>query len=161
MTVFIISDTHIPDRTSKLSEKFLKIVKENDLILHAGDLVTLDVLKQLEVRAKVHAIYGNMDHFEVREHLPISKIVQLGNFKIGMFHGSGPPLGLAGKIYNYFKDKPDVIIFGHSHMPYNKKIGSTLMFNPGSLSGNLTSSGGSYGLLHIEDKDIWGEIVDL
>ena len=161
MTIFVISDTHIPERTDKLPEKFLKKLKEDDLIFHAGDLVTLDVLRQLESKAKVHAICGNMDDFEVRDHLPKSKTVQLGNFKIGMFHGSGPPFGLAQKVYNSFREKPEVIIFGHSHLPYNKKIGSSLMFNPGSLSGNLMSTSGSYGILHIEDKDIWGEIIDL
>jgi putative phosphoesterase len=161
MTIFAISDTHIPDRANKLLEKFLKIVKKDDTILHAGDLVTLDVFKQLEVRARVHAICGNMDDFEVRDFLPKSKIVQLGDLKIGMFHGSGPPEGLVEKIYNHFREKPEVIIFGHSHLPYNKKIGSSLMFNPGSLTGNLMSTSGSYGILHIEDKDIWGEIIEI
>ena len=161
MTIFVISDTHIPDRTDKLPKEFLNQVKEDDIIFHAGDLVRSDVLKQLQAKAKLYVVCGNMDYPDIKNSLPQSRIVKLGNFEIGMFHGLGPPFGLAEKIYKEFKEKPDVIIFGHSHVPHNKKIGSTLMFNPGSLSGNLMSSSGSYGILHIEDKDIWGEIVDL
>jgi len=161
MTVFVISDTHIPDRASKLPEKFLRAVKKDDFILHAGDLVTLDVLEELKAKATVHAICGNMDSFEVRDLLPKSKIVQVGSLKIGMFHGSGPPEGLTERVYNRFREKPEVIIFGHSHRPYNKKIGSSLMFNPGSLTGNLMSASGSYGILHTEEKETWGEIIEI
>lgn len=161
MAVFVISDTHIPDRASKLPEKFLRAVKKDDLILHVGDLVTLDVLKKLEAKATVHAICGNMDDFEVRDFLPKSKIVQVGALKVGMFHGSGPAEGLAERAYSRFREKPEIILFGHSHLPYNKKIGSTLMFNPGSLVGNLMSAFGSYGILHTEKKEIWGEIIEI
>jgi len=161
MTIFVISDSHIPDRLIGLPENFLGKIKEGDIILHAGDLVVLDVIKKLEGRAKVYAICGNMDDFEVRDHIPKSRVLQLGAFKIGMSHGSGPPTGLAERIYSSFREKPDVIVFGHSHIPYNQKICSTLMFNPGSLSGNVMAPSGSYGILHTEDKSIWAEIVDL
>ncbi len=161
MTVFVVADTHVPDRLAKLTRKFLQKIKQGDIVLHAGDLVTLDIYRQLEAKAKVHAVCGNMDDFEVRDHLPKSKTFQLWNFSIGLCHGTGPPYGLAEKVYENFARKPNVVIFGHSHMPYNKKIGSTLMFNPGSLSGNLMSASSSYGILHIESEGIWGEIVDL
>ncbi|MCJ7576896.1 MAG: metallophosphoesterase family protein [candidate division Zixibacteria bacterium] len=57
--------------------------------------------------------------------------------------------------------RPDVIIFGHSHLPYYKKKENTLLFKPGSLSGNLMSSSASYGVLNIEGNDVWGEIFEL
>lgn len=161
MTVFVISDTHIPDRMNGLPKEFLNRVRKDDIILHAGDLVALNVVRKLEATAKTYAICGNMDDSEVRDHLPKSRIIQLGDFKIGMSHGSGPPIGLAEKIYNNFREKPDAIVFGHSHTPYNRKIDSTLMFNPGSLSGNMMSISGSYGILHIEDENIWGEIIEI
>lgn len=87
-----------------------------------------------------------------------------------MFHGSGSPFGLGNRVYREFsaegesaygrEEKPDVLIFGHSHLPYNKKKETTLLFNPGSLSGNLMSSS-TYGVLSIEGSGIWGEIFEL
>jgi predicted phosphodiesterase len=57
--------------------------------------------------------------------------------------------------------RPDVIIFGHSHLPDLKKKENTLLFNPGSLSGNLTLLSANYGVLNIEGNDIGGEIFKL
>jgi putative phosphoesterase len=57
--------------------------------------------------------------------------------------------------------RPDVIIFGHSHLPDLKKKENTLLFNPGSLSGNLMSPFATYGVLSIDGNDAWGEIFEL
>jgi putative phosphoesterase len=56
----------------------------------------------------------------------------------------------------------DVLVFGHSHIPYNRKIGQTLMLNPGSLSGNASQyPGASYAVLTVQGDEVWAEIVGI
>jgi len=161
MTIFVISDTHLPVRARDYPETFLKLLSDQDIVLHAGDHVTLESLRRLESFAKVYAVSGNMDDYELRKVLPSKEIVELKGRKIGIFHGYGPPWGLSGRVRHEFpEEKPEVIIFGHSHTPHSKAHGSTLLFNPGSLSGNLFG-GKSYGILHLESEQIKGEVVKI
>jgi putative phosphoesterase len=159
--LYVISDTHVPERMSKLPQKFLDKIKPQDVIFHAGDFVSWDTLKQLESLATLYAVRGNMDHSRVKSSLEEKRLVSLQGKKIGIYHGSGGPVGLGEKVYMQFGEKPDVIIFGHSHEPYNQKKENTLLFNPGSLSGNTTGPFATYGVLTIEGNDVWGEIFDL
>ena len=163
MTIFVISDTHLPVRARDYPESFLKLLTDHDVVLHAGDHVTLDSLRRLESFAQVHAVSGNMDDYGLRKVLPSKEIIELEGHKIGIFHGYGPPWGLPSRVKNEFsqgEEKPEVIIFGHSHSPYNKTHGSTLLFNPGSLSGNLFG-GKSYGILHLDGEQLEGEVVKI
>lgn len=162
MTIFVISDTHLPVRARDYPDAFLKLLSDQDVVLHAGDHVTLEALRRLESFAQVYAVSGNMDDYELKKALPAKTIIELGGRKIGLFHGYGTPWGLPSRVKDEFRDEKglDVIIFGHSHSPYNKMHGSTLLFNPGSLSGNLFG-GRSYGVLHIRDDKMLGEIVKL
>jgi hypothetical protein len=162
-TIFVISDTHLPVRARDYPEAFLRLLSNQDIVLHAGDHVTLDSLRRLESFARVFAVSGNMDNYELRKVLPKKRIIELQGRKIGLFHGYGPPWGLPSRVKNEFseeEEKPDVIVFGHSHTPHNKTHGSTLLFNPGSLSGNLFG-GKSYGIVHIGCDQIRGEIIKL
>jgi hypothetical protein len=161
MRVLVLSDTHIPERASHIPEAFWKQVSKEEIILHAGDFTDLAVLKELEKKAKhVHAVWGNMDGREVRAVLPEKQMIDIGEYRIGMYHGSGPPHGLEEKVYKMFPEGLAVIVFGHSHSPYNKKIKKTLMFNPGSISWNQTGPP-TYGILHLEKEGVWGEIVEI
>ena len=59
----VISDTHIPDRARRLNERVIPVFREAGVsaILHAGDVSTPRVLKQLEEVAPVYATRGNRD----------------------------------------------------------------------------------------------------
>jgi putative phosphoesterase len=162
VAIFVISDTHLPVRARDYPDAFLKLLSDQDVVLHAGDHVSLEALRRLESFAQVYAVSGNMDDYKLSKVLPKKRIIELEGRKIGLFHGYGTPWGLPSRVKNEFADEKglDVIIFGHSHSPYNKMHGSTLLFNPGSLSGNLFG-GKSYGVLHIGDDRILGEIVKL
>ena len=176
--IYVISDTHVPERMTKLPQKFLDKIKPDDIIFHAGDFVNWETFKELESRATLYAVSGNMDHPKIKDFLDKKKLVglqgkrigSLRSLQVGIYHGSGSPFGLGKRVYKEFEEKPDVIIFGHSHIPYNKKKENTLLFNPGSLSGNLTSPSGrafrtspsaTYGVLTIDGNDIWTEIFEL
>ncbi len=151
MKIGVIADTHIPDRSKVIPDKILKDFKDADMIIHAGDLVDLEVLRQLEsICPDVKAVYGNMDPYEVRKELPEKEIIKAGNHKIGVMHGSGSPVKLIELMAQVFKDDGvDIIIFGHSHTGFNEKIGNILFFNPGSATDKILSAYNSYGIIEI------------
>jgi putative phosphoesterase len=159
--IFVLADTHVPERMAALPGKFLSQVKPGDVIFHAGDFARWEVLRQLEALATVHGVRGNMDEPRIQELLPESKVVELQGKRIGLCHGSGSPHKLEERVYRELGGKCDVLIFGHSHAPFNKKVDDTLLFNPGSLSGNLVPPfAATYGVLTIEADEVWGEIFE-
>lgn len=162
MKIGVIADTHIPERATQVPQQILDAFKDADMIIHAGDLVDLSVLHKLETACKnIKAVWGNMDSYEVRKKLPEKEVVEIGKYKIGIVHGYGHPNKLIEIVTEIFKDeKPDIIVFGHSHSPVNEKRKDILYFNPGSPTDKIFSLYNSYGIIEINDK-IEAKIVRL
>jgi putative phosphoesterase len=160
MKIGVISDTHIPERAPDLPKEVYAAFKNVDLILHAGDFVSIDVLNSLNKICPVKAVLGNMDYPELKNKLKEKEIISVGKFKIGLIHGQGHPKNLISFIKNAFGEKMDVIVFGHSHTPLNEKQGDVLFFNPGSPTDTIFSPYRSYGIIEINDE-IKGTIVRL
>ena len=151
MRIGVIADTHI--RTlSEIPSPILVALAEVDLIVHAGDFTERAVLEGLGTLGEVKAVHGNMDSGELKRMLPQKELFIVNGKKIGLTHGSGGPWGMADRMRRMFKDV-DIIIFGHSHQPYNEFIGGSLLFNPGRARD-------SFGLLTIDDE-IKAEIRDV
>lgn len=160
--ILVLSDTHVPERMEKLPRKLISRIGSEDVIFHAGDFVNWETFQELSGRATLHAVRGNMDHARIRQSLPEKKVVEIQGKRIGICHGWGSPVNLAQKVHGQFGQKCDVLIFGHSHVPYNGKIGDTLMLNPGSLSWNMAPPfDATYGILTIEGDQVWAEILEL
>ncbi|MGB2705670.1 MAG: metallophosphoesterase family protein [Candidatus Omnitrophota bacterium] len=155
----VISDTHIPKAALELPERVCEEFRNVEMILHAGDLVELDVLRELEKLAPTRAVYGNMDMTEVKEKLPPKDTIVIGGFKIGLIHGYGPPARIIDAVSKEFS-RVDVIIFGHSHSPVNQRVKKTLFFNPGSPTDKIFAAYNSFGILEIGDE-IQGMIIRL
>jgi putative phosphoesterase len=161
MRVGVLSDTHIPEITEDLPSSIYKDFSNIDLIIHAGDIVDLNTLKKLKKINVVEAVCGNMDYPEVRKLLKQKEIINVGGFKIGIFHGWGPPSGLIALLKGEFKNqKVDCIVFGHSHNPVSAVDAGVLYFNPGSPTDKIFAPYNSYGILEISDK-ITGKIIKI
>jgi len=136
LRIAVLSDTHIPARTSALPGKVYEVCSEADLVLHSGDLTDTDVIRDLERFAPLKAVLGNMDCFELSKILPRKIVMNLEGFKVCMTHGNGAPLGLARRVYRQFRDEdPDLIVFGHSHNFLHTTFGNTTILNPGAVAG--------------------------
>ena len=152
MKLAVISDTHAR-YFSELSHELVRGISSADLIVHGGDIVTMDLVEGLEGLAPVAAVCGNMDYAEVRLALPEKRTLELPGRRVGVVHGSGGPWGLRERVGSLFPEF-DAVIFGHSHAAFNKTVGGTLFFNPGSARD-------SYGLLEITEQGMSGRIVRL
>ena len=158
MLIGLISDTHIPERSKTLPKLIFDIFKDVDMIFHAGDLVSLDVKKELEKIAPVKCIQGNMDRAYGLK-LPKSLVLDVGNFKVGIIHGEVYPKGDTLQLkYLALELEVDILVTGHSHQPLIEKVGDILLLNPGSPTvPRLTNP--TVMLLNIEDDDVDAEII--
>lgn len=153
MRIGVISDTHIPARAKRLPEQLLSALKGVDKILHAGDILNLSTLKELESVAETTAVRGNMDYSETQRLLPEKVVLELEGYRIGMTHGIGSPHFLGQRLLNRFEnDNINILIFGHSHVPLNEKEAGVLLFNPGSPTDMLFSPYRSYGIITLGEK---------
>lgn len=129
MRIGVISDTHVKT-IDDITAKILKALAEVDLIVHAGDFTEMAVLDGLKQLAEVKAVCGNMDSSELKRILPQKELFVVCRKRVGLIHGSGGPWGIASRVRELFSS-PDLIIFGHSHEPYNHHLKESLLFNPG------------------------------
>ena len=133
MKLLLISDTHLPVRAKKLPEPVWDAVDEADVVIHAGDCVSVDLLDELTERAKrLIGCWGNNDGPELRRRLPEVARETLDGLRVAVVHETG---GKQGRELRAEKAYPDVdlLVFGHSHIPWDTTSPRGLrLLNPGS-----------------------------
>jgi putative phosphoesterase len=159
MKVGVISDTHVPGAARSLPPAVFEIFKGVDLILHAGDIVESSVLDELDAVAQVEAVAGNMDDNELQLLLPAKKVLTLGRFTVGLTHGKYR-IDLQKEMIRKDFGNVDLIVYGHSHMPFWGKIDGVWFLNPGSPTDKRHAPYNSVALLTIGES-LTAEIVRL
>jgi putative phosphoesterase len=160
----VISDTHVKEGGKRmLAPIVFDLFAGVDLILHAGDLNTMQTVRDLEAIAPVLAVYGNNCDWEALQTLPATREIVVEEVKIGMTHGDvGKGGDTIAKALSYFPDA-DCVVFGHSHWPLihwkKREIGGrVLLFNPGSAGQKRKALRFSCGILQIDGKRIDAEL---
>src|SRR5262249_53380084 len=122
-----------------------------EVILHAGDVCTAEVLQELETFAPVHAVLGNNDGPDVAAWgAPETLELTLDGLSIAMIHDSGQADGRAARMRRRFPNA-DLVVFGHSHIPMDQTASGVRIFNPGSPTDRRRQPRGTIGLLDIAD----------
>ncbi len=154
MKIGVISDTHLVSPDPRLEYILEELFRTDDMILHAGDIVSRNVLERLKEK-DVLAVCGNMDDSEVAEALPQRRIIPVAGIRIGLIHGWGGRQGLRERLLARLKpDHPDIIVYGHSHVAFWGEVNGTMMFNPGAAARNPYGDGGTVGRIEIVDGNI-------
>jgi putative phosphoesterase len=153
MKLGLISDTH-----GFLDPRLTRIFKGVDHILHAGDIGPDFIIAQLEAIAPVTAVLGNNDESPC---FPLTQIKQLGAVKF-LIHHIVSPRELASELKARIqKEKPDVVMFGHTHKPFDQVIGGMRFINPGYAGPPRFAMDRSVALLEISDKKLELRFVKL
>jgi len=171
-TIGILSDTHIrPGGRRQLPPQVFTAFEGVDLIFHAGDLNTLQVVTDLENIAPVLAVPGNNDDWDVMSALPPTRTVEIERCIIGLAHGDRPnpeahtkARDTAECALSHFRGV-DCVVFGHSHWPLihwrrlpgigrTERDGMVLLFNPGSPTDRRRAPHFSCGLLRVDGRHI-------
>ena len=160
MLIGLISDTHIPDRAKEIPEKVITTFKDVDLILHAGDLTSTQVIDELEKIAPTIAIQGNMDRVAGIK-LPNAKVIEVEGLKIGLIHGEVYPREDTQQLLYLAKQlNANILVSGHSHQPKIEQIEDILLLNPGSpVVPRLADR--TVMLLKINNNDVDVEVVKI
>src|SRR5215204_1044334 len=108
MLVAVISDTHMPRGARRLPDAFVERIQAADLLLHAGDFMTVEVLRELErIGPPLLGVHGNVDTAELRRLLPAERIVRVEDARIAMVHDAGPRAGRLERLRRRFGDSAD------------------------------------------------------
>jgi uncharacterized protein len=129
----IVSDTHVPARARRLPDEVWAAAEAADVVVHAGDWVDVALLDAFEARCRrLVGVYGNNDPAPLRARLPEVAEVELEGLRLAVIHETGPATGREDRCAKVFHDT-DVLVFGHSHIPWDSVAPSGLrLINPGS-----------------------------
>jgi putative phosphoesterase len=159
MQLAVISDTHMPRGTRRLPDRCVKHLRDAELIVHAGDLSTLRVLRELEGYGEVVAVHGNVDDAAVRAALPARRLIEVGGTNVGVIHDAGPARGRIERLRRAFPDA-DAVVFGHSHIPLLQRAPDGFqIFNPGSPTERRRAPHRTMGLARVRRRAIEFELV--
>ena len=151
MRVAVLADTHAPRRWKSCPPQVAAHLRGADLILHAGDVCTADVLDELAAYAPVRAVRGNNDGPDVAAWgAPETLEFDLDGLRVAMIHDSGPSAGRPARLRRRFP-AADLVVFGHSHIPLDHAGNGQRIFNPGSPTDRRRQPQGTLGLLEIAD----------
>ena len=122
-----------------------------DAILHAGDVCVAETLDELAAFAPVHVVLGNNDGPDVAAWgAPDMLRLDVAGLAIGMIHDSGPATDRPARLRRIFPDA-SLVVFGHSHIPWDQTHDGQRSFNPGSPTDRRRQPRGTIGELLIED----------
>lgn len=153
MRIGVIADTHLTKRATKLPDALVEGLQGVDYILHAGDWITLETVALIEQLAPFDGIAGNNDGPDIIERFGHKKLLTMADYRIGLIHGDGTRKTTEERAREAFREeRPDIVIFGHSHIPYMHTIEGMLMFNPGSPTDKRRQAQYSFGILELADE---------
>ncbi|MFX1326830.1 MAG: metallophosphoesterase family protein [Promethearchaeota archaeon] len=168
LLIGLIGDTHIHFPAFEVLHQIIDDFKEKeiDYLVHVGDFTSHKVYEEFRKifgTEKVIGITGNMDDSKISKELPEKIELNLYGHKILITHGAGGPTTIIKYLNKKFDLSPyDIIIFGHTHHPYNKKEKDGKFYiNPGTPTDKRFTNVNSYGYLKISQEKVEPQIIYL
>jgi uncharacterized protein len=146
----VISDTH-----GLLRPEAVDALRGVDLILHAGDVGSVEVLKTLKEIAPVVAVRGNNDKGDWAEELPHWEVTEVGAIHIYMIHDV-KEMDLSPAVADF-----RIVVSGHSHKPSVEERKGVLYVNPGSAGPRRFSLPISIARLKVTGAIVSAELIEL
>ena len=147
MKIGVISDTH-----NFFDPKIPSCFEGVEHIFHGGDIGSSRIIQELEQIAPVTAVLGNTDDSGV--HFRETEVCEVGGRRF-MVHHIVDPRRLTDLLMSRIaREKPDVLIFGHTHKPFNETINKTLFFNPGYAGKSRFGMERTLAILHCDRTGI-------
>ena len=146
----VLSDTH-----GLLRDEVISALQGVDLIIHAGDVGSPDILDALEAIAPVVAVRGNMDRDDRPGNLPKTEMVRIGSGFIYVLHN----------LYDLdlVPEAADVlaVVSGHTHKPSVTKKNGVLYLNPGGAGHRRFNYPITVAVLVVENSEMAPRIIEL
>lgn len=156
MKLLVVSDTHNRYENIQLLKSY---ADEIDLVIHLGDCIE-DVAEIKRVLNKdVINVKGNCDTYSS---YPSDRLENISGKNIFMTHGDkyNVKSNMNSLIYRAVENNAEIVLFGHTHIPYHEIIDNIHFINPGSISKPVLSKK-SFCILEIIDEKIAVKLVSV
>jgi len=129
MKIAIVSDTHNNWTNFKKAIDWIKKEKIQ-LILHCGDINSREIINDAQklFNGEIKYVKGNADY---GLEIPDKMEIDLENKKIAFTHFPSEAKKMAQS------GKYDMVFYGHTHRPWEEKVGNCRFINPGELAGQF------------------------
>ena len=154
LRIGVISDTH-----NYFDPRIPSLFDGADHILHAGDIGLPAIVLALEQIAPVTAVLGNTD--DPGFHYQETEVVEVAGRKFLLHHIVRPQSQADPIKARIARERPDVVVFGHTHRPYYQTLGGVLYFNPGYAGKARFGLARSVAILHCGERGIRAEYLPL
>lgn len=134
----VLSDTH-----GKLREEVVEILRECEVIIHAGDINTPQVVEKLREIAPLHIVRGNADK-EWAQGIPETLSEEICGLRAFVVHNKKQ---MPKEMGDY-----DLAVYGHSHKYEERREGNCLYLNPGSCGPRRFSQPVTMAVLEVEEE---------
>jgi uncharacterized protein len=152
--IAVLSDTHSPRYWKRCPDAVARVLDGADAILHAGDVCRAETLDELAAFAPVHVVLGNNDGPDVAAWgAPERLELDLDGLPVAMVHDSGPKTGRAARLRRMFPTSA-LVVFGHSHIPWDETVDGQRAFNPGSPTDRRRQPHATMGELVVADGQL-------
>jgi len=158
ISLIALSDTHI-EEGDRLPRAVLELASRADIILHAGDFVSVQAYSALKGLGRLVAVRGNCDSPQLKRLLPEREVIDVSGVKIGLVHMASHGSDLLGTEMMAREMECDVLVFGHIHRPLIERS-RRLLICPGSTTLPRMSAP-SLAEIEIEDGRVQGRIIPL
>ena len=159
--ILVLADSHIPDHARALPGALVPALRRADLILHAGDVTTAAVLREIGAFAPVKVAFGNNDRPNVRRWGAREEVeLAIEGMRVALVHDTGPRVGRTGRLRRRFPEA-HLVVFGHSHIPIDAIEDGLRLFNPGSPTWTRRQPAPTYGVLDVAAGRVRSRIVEL
>ena len=148
LRIGVISDTH-----GSLDAAAINALRGVNLIIHAGDIDTPDVLRALNRTAPVTAVRGNMDRGRWSADLSAAEVVEAGESLIYVLHDL-QRLDLDPAAAGF-----RAVVCGHTHRPAVRHRNGIVFINPGSAAYPRWGNDPSVAVLECGTADIQARII--
>jgi uncharacterized protein len=127
----VLSDTH-----GYLDPAIVDLFAGVAHIIHAGDVLDAGILSVLEAVAPLTAVAGNLDAGDLAATLAREASGEAAGVRFVVGHKRKRLLKrlAAGKLTGRDEARPDLVVFGHEHVPSASWVEGTLFLNPGTAS---------------------------
>jgi uncharacterized protein len=146
MKIGVLSDTH-----GFLDPKVLELFTGVSHILHAGDIGSDAIVAELQTVAPVTAVLGNTDSSPAYR---LTETVSLGGRKCLVHHIVNPRALTDELQLRIARERPDAVIFGHTHRVFSETIAGVLYLNPGYAGKPKYGVERTVAILHCDGEEI-------
>jgi putative phosphoesterase len=153
--LLLLSDTHVPARARALPDPVWRAVEAADVVVHAGDWVSVALLDELEARsAALVGVAGNNDGPDLHARLPEVARLTVEGLRVAVVHETGGKDGRERRADAAYPGT-DLLVFGHSHIPWDTVSPAGMrLLNPGSPTDRRRQPVGTFLTATVDDGSL-------